>query len=287
MKQTESAGGVVVNLKGEILVVSQHGKSWSLPKGHLDPGEDALSAAQREVYEESGIREFNSNTKKKVERSIFIILDPVDGSNNMRPWRTPRAFVGCSLALGRTSYLKQDPTISAVEVGWVRDIFYELDYYAVRGQGSFFKSRDLKRPVKLITGKMKILSDSIIAVSLDKSLEKFDKINAKLESVLRNKKCQRRLGSTVLDLSKVACGEFDAFISVSGNIKIHDIAAMKLIIEEAGGSFWFHQVRGLENKNYLRELILERKDNFIKDVGFEVIATGTKSLLKDIQKFLK
>lgn len=55
VKKTESAGGVVLNKKGEILVVSQHGNSWSLPKGHIDPGESALKAAKREIKEEAGV----------------------------------------------------------------------------------------------------------------------------------------------------------------------------------------------------------------------------------------
>src|SRR6202047_3758810 len=57
MTKTRSAGGVVTNDEGEILVVSQRGTSWSLPKGHIDPGENALVAAKREIYEESGIRD--------------------------------------------------------------------------------------------------------------------------------------------------------------------------------------------------------------------------------------
>lgn len=57
MKCTESAGGVVVNGRGEILVVSQHGTSWSLPKGRIEAGEDRLAAARREIHEESGITE--------------------------------------------------------------------------------------------------------------------------------------------------------------------------------------------------------------------------------------
>ena len=57
MKRTQSAGGVVLNKKGLVLVVSQHGSSWSLPKGHIDPGETALAAAKREIYEESGIQQ--------------------------------------------------------------------------------------------------------------------------------------------------------------------------------------------------------------------------------------
>ncbi len=44
-----------MNSDGDVLVVNQHGNSWSLPKGHLDPGEDALAAARREIREESGI----------------------------------------------------------------------------------------------------------------------------------------------------------------------------------------------------------------------------------------
>lgn len=55
VKKTESAGGVVLNKKGEVLVVSQHGNSWSLPKGHIDPGESALKAAKREIKEEAGV----------------------------------------------------------------------------------------------------------------------------------------------------------------------------------------------------------------------------------------
>ncbi len=54
-----SAGGVVLNKKGQILVVNQRGRSWSLPKGHIEEGEVPLEAARREIYEESGLTELN------------------------------------------------------------------------------------------------------------------------------------------------------------------------------------------------------------------------------------
>lgn len=57
MKKTKSAGGVVVNPKGEIAIVNQKHLSWSLPKGHVEENEEILSAAKREVYEETGITE--------------------------------------------------------------------------------------------------------------------------------------------------------------------------------------------------------------------------------------
>jgi len=56
-KVTVSAGGVVVNQNGKILLVNQRGTSWSLPKGHVDPGEDPLQTAIREIMEESGVLE--------------------------------------------------------------------------------------------------------------------------------------------------------------------------------------------------------------------------------------
>jgi len=56
-KETTSAGGVVLNDEGKVLVVNQRGDSWSLPKGHIDPGEDLLTAARREIHEESGVTE--------------------------------------------------------------------------------------------------------------------------------------------------------------------------------------------------------------------------------------
>lgn len=55
MIHTESAGGVVVNGEGRVLLVSQHGTSWSLPKGHLEEGETPLVAARREIHEETGV----------------------------------------------------------------------------------------------------------------------------------------------------------------------------------------------------------------------------------------
>jgi 8-oxo-dGTP pyrophosphatase MutT (NUDIX family) len=47
----------VLNAKGELLLVEQHGNSWSFPKGGVEQGETELEAARREIYEETGLRD--------------------------------------------------------------------------------------------------------------------------------------------------------------------------------------------------------------------------------------
>jgi 8-oxo-dGTP pyrophosphatase MutT (NUDIX family) len=57
-----SAGGLVVDLAGAVPMGALIGRTnrrgqllWSLPKGHLEPGETVEEAAVREVAEETGI----------------------------------------------------------------------------------------------------------------------------------------------------------------------------------------------------------------------------------------
>lgn len=57
MKHTQVAGGVVLNGRGEVLVTNRSNTSWSLPKGHIDDGENAREAAAREIWEETGVNE--------------------------------------------------------------------------------------------------------------------------------------------------------------------------------------------------------------------------------------
>lgn len=55
MKETQSAGGIILNDEGLVLLVEQRRNVWSLPKGHLEGKETPLEAALREIYEEAGI----------------------------------------------------------------------------------------------------------------------------------------------------------------------------------------------------------------------------------------
>ncbi len=54
-----SAGGLVLNERGEVAIVLQRKRRrwrWTLPKGRVDAGETAETAALREVFEETGLQ---------------------------------------------------------------------------------------------------------------------------------------------------------------------------------------------------------------------------------------
>ena len=113
MIQTESAGGVVLDGRGRVLVVSQHGTSWSLPKGGVEEGEGILEAARREIYEESGVSQLelvrelgsyrrhrigpdggeNESELKTIHMFLFTTaqteLKPVDPDNPEAVWVEP------------------------------------------------------------------------------------------------------------------------------------------------------------------------------------------------------
>ncbi|MFH0887324.1 MAG: NUDIX domain-containing protein [bacterium] len=113
MRRTHSAGGVVINPSNMILVVNQHGNSWSLPKGHIDTGENTIDAAKREILEETGIKDLTfikelgsyeryrigldvANDDKSELKTIHMLLfkteetrlAPTDPDNPIAKWST-------------------------------------------------------------------------------------------------------------------------------------------------------------------------------------------------------
>lgn len=83
-KFTQSGGGVVLNQRGEVLVVNQNGDSWSLPKGHLDEGETAAAAARREIMEEAGVNQLDLIRELGSYQRYKIALDGGDDLTEMK-----------------------------------------------------------------------------------------------------------------------------------------------------------------------------------------------------------
>jgi 8-oxo-(d)GTP phosphatase len=93
----EAAGGVVLRegpTGPEVLVVHRvRHDDWSLPKGKLDPGEQAEDAAVREVEEETGVRAVLGSELSAVHYEVdgepkrvrWFRMSVVDGDPHERP----------------------------------------------------------------------------------------------------------------------------------------------------------------------------------------------------------
>jgi 8-oxo-dGTP diphosphatase len=88
-----SAGGLVVEAGRILLISTQAGRRWQLPKGHIEMGETAEQAALREVREETGVTGrvvaplseveywFVEKGARRVHKRVdYFLLDYVSGS---------------------------------------------------------------------------------------------------------------------------------------------------------------------------------------------------------------
>ena len=73
--KTFSAGGIVINPTGKVLLVQEYGLYWGLPRGHIKNNESPAKAAIREIYEETGvsdlrlIKELGSYTRYRFDEN--------------------------------------------------------------------------------------------------------------------------------------------------------------------------------------------------------------------------
>ncbi|MGZ7118011.1 MAG: inositol monophosphatase family protein, partial [Methanobacterium sp.] len=72
-----------------------------------------------------------------------------------------------------------------------------------------------------------------------------------------------------IELCYVAHGTYDAFLDIRGNVRIVDIAAAKLIIEESGGIMTDENGEKLKNKLNVKERT-------------SIIASGNQKIHKEI-----
>jgi 8-oxo-dGTP pyrophosphatase MutT (NUDIX family) len=89
-----SAGGLVVRGPLILLISTQAGKRWQLPKGHIEEGETPEQAAVREVREETGVTSrvvaplqgveywFIERGLHRIHKQVdYFLLDYVSGDN--------------------------------------------------------------------------------------------------------------------------------------------------------------------------------------------------------------
>lgn len=96
MKRVErhrSAGGLIVHSSQVLLISTQEGRRWQLPKGHIEKGETPEATAVREVREETGVTGrvvaalpgvdywFAERGGQRIHKTVdYFLLDYVSGS---------------------------------------------------------------------------------------------------------------------------------------------------------------------------------------------------------------
>ncbi len=216
--------------------------------------EEAVKYIQEEgmnallVSEESPPLQIGSKAK------TAVILDPLDGSTNFVR-KIPFSSVSAALA-----YLHCDDKTLRIRVGVVKDVNKGDTYYARDGGGAYLNGSILQKPKELSEAR-----PLISAYTYDGE--------AALRTVKLQSLCNiRSFGSIALELSYLAASKLDGVIDVRGKLRLQDIAAGKLILEESGGAI---------SDDYGRPLILK--------IGgtYSIVASNTESRLEWLVGFLE
>lgn len=146
------------------------------------------------------------------EPEYFIHLDPLDGTFN--------AVKGIPFYAVSIYLSKED-----CHFGYVYDLAGGTKYYAEVGRGAYAEP-DAHRLRVSRTSDLKDFSVSAYTIRPNTS-----RIVGMGDTVRRI----RTLGCTSMEMVMVASGKLDAFVDLRGMLRIVDVAAGRLILEEAGG----------------------------------------------------
>ena len=167
------------------------------------------------VSEEIGRFKFGDDPSK-----VIFVVDPLDGTSNAL--KNIPAY-GISLAVAEISKIEDSMTIKDVEMGFVQNFATGDIYEAVKGRGAILNGESI------FTSKEGDISTSSIGAYIYRAdMKKVDKLCKMVRRM-------RILGSVAIELCYVADGTYDAFLDVRGNLRIVDVSAARLIVEEAGG----------------------------------------------------
>lgn len=168
----------------------------------------------RRAYPEHSILAEESG--KTAGSSVEWIIDPLDGTTNYLHG-FPQFAV--SIAVRQKQVL---------EAGVIYDPIQQELFIAVRGQGATLNDRRIR-----VSNRIR-LDNALVGTGLPYlSHHDFDGYLKQLSNVMRSVAGVRRAGAASLDLAYVASGRLDGFWENS--LKIWDIAAGALMIQEAGG----------------------------------------------------
>ena len=204
IKACEKASKVIIRDFGEIenLQVTKKGPKDFVTKTDKRVEKiliDELSKSKKHfsfITEETG-KILNKN------KNIFWIIDPIDGTTNFLHG-IPHFAISVALQID-----------NEIVSGLIFDPIKNEMFFAEKDNGSYFNNNRIK-----VSNKNN-LDDCLFSTNCEGIKKVYPKLN------LMNSGC------AALDLAYVGCGRFDGYFH--NKINIWDIAAGKIIIEEAGG----------------------------------------------------
>ena len=200
------------------------------------------------------ITEERPSFKTSPQPAYRIVIDPVDGSNNVA-----RGIMTASVAL---AVLPIDAPIKPEHVQWalVGELFSGTVYQAQQGNGAFRNGRRCK------VSEATHLTNCVLGMNFDgRDLETLQKLLT--QKPVPSK--VRRTGSSAMDIVYVASGAYDAFIDIGNVLTAESFLASVSIVLEAGGVISDQQGNDIHTISNLTE-------------GFSLVVAGTETLHREL-----
>lgn len=176
--------------------------------------EKVIKSMIHDLYPEHGIISEESDPEH-TEREWTWIIDPLDGTTNFS-----QGLPGFCTSIALAHF--GEPVVGVVFAPYLNELFH-----AVKGKGAFRNGSPIKCSSKSALDSAMVAS----GYPYDRR-ENPDNNIAQADSVIPLVRGYRCMGSAAIDLCYVASGFYDAYWEL--NLKIWDIAAGRLIAEEAG-----------------------------------------------------
>ena len=165
------------------------------------------------------------------------VVDPIDGTVNFT-YGIPHACVSIALQVrDANSKFPGDPLRGYTTlVGVVYDPFLDELWTAVRGQRAKLNGKPIS-----VSGRAR-LDEAIVAMGFAKYTKTLALMLPVFNRLVHRVRKVRLLGAAALSMTWTAAGRLDAY--VENGVRLWDVAAGGLIVECAGGEFWWQPVEG-------------------------------------------
>ena len=237
IKACEKASKVIIRDFGELenLQVSKKGPKDFVTKTDKRVEKILIEELSKSKKNFSFITEESGKILNK-NKDVFWVIDPIDGTTNFLHG-IPHFAISVALQIE-----------NEIIIGLISDPIKNEIFYAEKGNGSYINNSRVR-----VSNKSN-LDDCLFASNNDGIKSIHPKLN------LRNTGC------AALDLAYVGCGRLDGYFH--NNINLWDVAAGKIIIEEAGGqvnNIYNYKINKIDiraSNSNIFEKMLKKLDNF-------------------------